>query len=163
MERIAWRIILGMFVVDSILGLYLGVHFSRFIFSADGFSYAEAATLEVKIGPAAEQLIQELKEIGLDPTLRQKITRAPFSVSGRIITLSGDNIQIFEYPDQDLAQKEAPLLASKYVDGQRPSRWKDSVHLYTQDVLTVFYLGNNEDIIKALERSAGPSLLEKPL
>ncbi len=156
LERITLWVILWTCVVDSILFVY----FIGLIFFFNVTSYAQAVAPDTKVGPVTERFILELKKSGLDAIPLQRITRTPFSVRGNVITIQGDNIQVFEYPSHDSALKEASVFAEKYVDRTKLSRWKNSVHLYAKDTLAIFYMGNDKNILDILDKSAEVSLIE---
>ena len=122
---------------------------------------------EVKVGSATEQFISVLKESGQNPIPLQQIKRRTFPVSGRIIALVGDNvrdnIQVFEYPDADTAQKETSQLALKYTSSTLLDSWKKDIHLYVKDKVAIYYFGNKKTILSTLNEIAGLSLVKSSI
>ncbi len=130
-------------------------------FLSDKTSDASAVASYNKPGLATEQFLSELKNAGLNPLLSQKITRAPFSVGGVMIILSGDNgesidnIQVFEYFDQETALKEVLFIEQKYAAGIGANSWSKTVHLYARGALAIFYMGTEKNILFSLDKTVG--------
>lgn len=121
---------------------------------------AIAATLmqtnndSVTLGPKTTQFMQVLKNDNFEPVVFKKITRYPFTGDGRLIVMSGDNFQIFEYADRELAMKDASLFASKYTTYSKKLVWKKDMHVYVNDTLVIFYLGKEPSILYSLDQNA---------
>ena len=119
-----------------------------------------AATIEhaVPTGPATESFMQSLRIEGLNPIAIKGITRKPFTSKGSLITIGNDNIQVFEYPDNEPAMNDAAILAQKYASSSRSAAWKNGMHVYVKNSIAVFYMGKNDEILKSLDSNAGVSL-----
>jgi hypothetical protein len=154
MRRVLLPIILALCIAVGILCVYS----IKILFFSNG-AYAQTGMRNMNTRPGTERFIQELNAIGLDPVPLGKITRTPFSVSGINIGLHGDNIQVFEYPNQDIALKEASLFVKQY-DGSARFQWNNSIHLYVKGALAIFYMGSRTEILDALSESSGLSLAE---
>lgn len=153
------RIITWAFVIDMIIMplLFLKLFFSPIV---TPIAIANTVDQNTVLGPATTLFVQQLKNDGYTPIVLGEISRSSFSVSGRIITLNNDNIQAFEYADHDSALHDASILADKYTSSSRPIAWKKNMHLYVNDKLVTFYMGNNAYILNSLDQNAGLSLLE---
>ena len=118
----------------------------------------EAVLNVIALGPETELFVQKLKDNGHKPMSVAVVKRKPFTVEGRLITLDGDNIQVFEYLDYKSAANDASILADKYISSTRSSTWKKDMHIYLNDKLVVFYMGHKKGIMDSLEKNAGLSL-----
>lgn len=112
---------------------------------------------KVKVGPKTNALILDLENIGLDPISVSNITRDFFSAEGKMITLDGDNIQVFEYADSLAATGEL-FLFQKSAQTRRGS-WKKNVHLYANVNLIIFYMGERKNIIDSLNSIFGKPIM----
>ena len=97
--------------------------------------------------PKVLQLLNKLQTSGADPFLvgGAKTRRPPFSVPGILMTLRGDNVQVFEYTNQAAAAGE---IAS-FVNSRNQAR------LYVDGSLVVLYTGNRDEIISVLTGALG--------
>lgn len=79
-----------------------------------------------------------------------------FSVKGRLISLYGDHVQVFEYPSSAKADAQAALVSpdGRTVGTAKP-HWLGNPHFYKKERLLVLYLGDNEKVLKALEARLG--------
>jgi hypothetical protein len=79
-----------------------------------------------------------------------------FAVKGKVISLYGDHVQIFEYPSAAKADMEAALVSrdGRTVGTTKP-HWLGTPHFYKKEKLLVLYLGDNEKVLKALEARLG--------
>jgi hypothetical protein len=112
------------------------------------------------LGPETEYFLQQLKNSSSTPMAVAKIKRHPFTVYGTLVTLNGDNIQVFEYPEHDTAMTEASLLTQEYISSSRSIAWKNNMHVYVNDKLVVFYMGNKDFIMNPLRQNAGLSMMQ---
>jgi hypothetical protein len=79
-----------------------------------------------------------------------------FAVKGKVISLYGDHVQIFEYVSADKADSEAALVSRDGTTvGTAKPHWLGTPHFYKKEKLIVLYLGNNEKVLKALEARLG--------
>jgi hypothetical protein len=112
------------------------------------------------VGTSTELLIQKLGADGFAPVISRIVTRPQFIVPCRLVILNGDNIQVFEYPDQATASGDASALASKYTSSSRSLAWKERMHIFVDGSLVTFYMGSDAAIIGALDKDAGLALMQ---
>lgn len=95
-------------------------------------------------------LLDKIQASGTDPSVIQgsKINRPPFSVAGVLLTLQGDNVQVFEYGSAAAASSEAR-------DFLESSTGAASSRLYVDGPLAVLYTGNRQDVISTLDSALG--------
>jgi hypothetical protein len=108
----------------------------------------------VSAGPSTNAFIKQLPAGVVIVPLEVK--RENLSISGRMIVMDNDNLAIFEYPNSDLAQKEAFQLSKKYESTQNSPEWKENMRLYLKSNLLIFYMGRKNSIISYLNQ--GPSV-----
>ena len=155
-KNIVIWVMLCIFVIEILACLFV----VKNLVSINETSYAADVAEYYKPGIATEQFMSTLASENLDPVLGQKVTRAPFSVDGVIVLLGGDNIQIFEYADPTTAGQDISLLEEKYTTRKRTFSSNETTYLYTKGTLTIFYMGNNKNILDVLSKNAELSLIE---
>jgi hypothetical protein len=80
-----------------------------------------------------------------------------FSVPGKVISVDGEHVQIFEYADRASAEKDAALVSPDGMTvGLTRPHWLAPPHFYRRQNVIVLYLGSDARLIKALERRLGP-------
>lgn len=79
-----------------------------------------------------------------------------FSAKGRVISVYGEHLQIFQYPDRAKADMEAARVSSdgRTVGTTKP-HWLARPHFFKKDKLIVLYVGDDEKVLKALEARLG--------
>ena len=75
----------------------------------------------------------------------------------RLVSIEGEGIQVFQYPDAAAAQAQAALVSpdGKQVGSSKP-RWVSPPHFYKKANLLILYLGEDEKILKLLDSVLGP-------
>jgi len=119
-----------------------------------------SANPSIEVGPATEDFVRQLAIGTSTPKIVQKIRRGAFTVTGVMVTLNNDNIQVFEYPDHEIALKESTLLAQKYLTGGKTSPRDLDKRIYLNGTLVTFYSGRSNSIISSLDTNAGLSLTQ---
>ncbi len=153
-ERIVFFIMVCLFVAEIILALLL---INRWFFS-DTSTYAQAvamiaAPIHTEVGKSTTNFVNELSKIGgLYPSVGQKISHTPLSVTGVLVSVNKDNIQVFEYPDNASALAEEKNLEQKYIQSKKQTSWDEFKHVYVWGNLVIYYMGNNKNILTALNK-----------
>ncbi len=111
--------------------------------------------------PATNALIHNLEKLGLFTEPAGTIQRKYISPEGLVLTVYGDNIQVFEYANSATANSEADSFALRYASTTRPTSWKKQVSLFYKDKTLVYYFGTNESILGSLEAVFGPSIAQR--
>lgn len=125
-------------------------------FSLDSFknrvasSFAKNTSVGLVSSFSFSSLLNKLEEGNLHSAVIGDITREFFSQPGKIVALSKDNIKVFEYTDTKELSKDVENFQKSART--REGAWKKSVHLYADSHMIVFYLGEKELIIKALDK-----------
>jgi hypothetical protein len=138
----------------------------------EGFALARVAEyphlLAVEIGPEAvlqskpplkdfRQLMRRLRATGEKVRRAGKVEQPFFSVKGQIITVGGEEVQVFEYATTKAAEREAKSVSDtgSSVRSSLP-RWIAPPHFYKSGRLIVLYVGESSSVIKALGNALGP-------
>lgn len=164
-EFLVWIIFIGIIIEIIIFAVLI-----NYVFFSNNNSYALVANTlitttrktDIKLGLETEEFVKKLEGFDFKPKLIQEyIKRTPFSVKGAMISLNGDNIQIFEYPDHDTASKEATIFAQKYTGDKTRNKWKNITNIYVRDKIVVFYMGRNELILATLNKNLNSLSINK--
>lgn len=112
-------------------------------------------------GPVIDytSLVDNLRAAGLTVVepLFGAIQQPFLSVTGKSLTVNGDDVQVFEYPDATSADADASHVSP---DGSSVANiqidWVGTPHFYQVGRLLVIYVGNNTAVVRALEAALGP-------
>lgn len=109
-----------------------------------------------------EAFVGALKAAGVAAEAGTMLIEQPFfSVPGRIVTVWGQEVQVFEYADGAAAQAEAALIAPDASSvGTSMMTWIDTPHFYQSDNLIVLYVGNDIRVQEALADVLGDPVAE---
>ncbi len=104
-----------------------------------------------------ESLIEALR--AEDATVEEagSVSQPFFSVEGQVISVNGQDVQVFEYQDADAAQAEAELVSPDGSSvGTSMVTWIEAPHFYRSGKLIVLYVGGSESVLSVLEAVLGP-------
>ncbi len=86
----------------------------------------------------------------------EKVTQPFFSVQGKVITVNGGDVQVFEYENATTADNEAALVSPDgSLVGTSLILWVTPPHFYKAGKLIVLYVGDSVSVIDALEGALG--------
>lgn len=114
---------------------------------------------QIKLGPGTKSFMKEFENQGLVPVSIGGVSRSPLTVLGNTIIINGNNIQIFEYPNSEMAAREALLLSQKYESTAESAEWKQNMHVKVKNNLVIFYMGSDSSIVRLLEQNSGQKYL----
>ncbi len=134
-------IIVGIIDICILPVLFIKIYYYPSLISVEAAPQAQAMLPDVT-GPATSELIHTIEQTGFIVSPVMEISRPPFAVRGRIITLGNDNIQAFEYADVSAANHDFDTYSKKYVNSYR--------HIYVKDNLIALYIGNEQNIVDSL-------------
>ena len=102
-------------------------------------------------------LIDNLRTAGVNVESEgEEVDQPFFSVEGRIIKVSGEDVQVFQYGDAAAADAQAALVAPDGSSvGTSKLHWVGPPHFYKKGKLLVLYVGGNAKALKALEAVLG--------
>ena len=111
-------------------------------------------------GPATDygSLIDALRAAGLNIEPAGEVEQPFASVVGYVVKVNGDDMQIFEYPDETQADSDAKLISPDggIIGNTTIIDWISTPHFYKQGRLMVLYVGENVELINTLEAVLGP-------
>jgi len=107
-------------------------------------------------------LMRSLRAPGLTVKRGGRISQPFFSVRGSILTVNGEEVQVFEYANARVAEKDAKKVSARGNDvGMSMPMWIAPPHFYKSGRLIVLYLGESPSVIKGLEGALGPQFAGK--
>ncbi|MFC1938899.1 hypothetical protein ACFLWM_01940 [Chloroflexota bacterium] len=90
------------------------------------------------------------------PSLPQVIVQDFFSVTGQVFEVNGEDVQVFEYIDQSIAEAEAALVSPDGSSiGTSLPFWVGPPHFYKSGRIIVLYVGENKAVIDLLQEVLG--------
>lgn len=102
-------------------------------------------------------LAEALETGGAAVEAGEEVEQPFFAVTGRIIRVNGQDVQVFEYEDADAADADAALVAPDGGSvGATMVAWIDAPHFFSAGRIIVLYVGSDADVLTALEAALGP-------
>lgn len=111
-----------------------------------------------KSGPVTDypSLIKSLRALGAGATAVGKVDQPFFSITGRMIKVHGEDVQVFQYANAAAANAEAaPISRDGRAVGTRKIHWIGSPHFFKKEKLLVLYVGDNDKVLGSLEAVLG--------
>lgn len=101
-------------------------------------------------------LVSSLRAVGrtVAPTGKRALTL--LNGKGQVITLNGNEVQIFEYADISTANTQASQISADGASiSERMISWSSTPHFYKKDKLIVLYVGKDPLTINTLRELLG--------
>lgn len=137
------------------LTLALIINLLVFVFAMECFGQTRKSS-QTNFVTGYNGLIKKLHSEGLTFKQGGKVKQPFFSVSGRILIVGSEQLQIFEYRKKRTVETEAsPISPSGSPVGTTMVTWVGPPHFYKSGNLIVLYVGENPGVIKALENALG--------
>jgi hypothetical protein len=101
-------------------------------------------------------LIDSLRAAGAAVEPAGEISQPFFQVKGRMITVDGGDVQVFEYAKAGDAETEAEQVSpdGKWI-GKNHVNWVATPHFYKKGKLIVVYVGDESAVTKTMEAVLG--------
>ena len=109
---------------------------------------------KVVAGPVSDyaSLIDKLRAAGVSVQPAGEVEQPFLSVTGKMIKLYDEDVQVFEYANASAADAAAaPISRDGMAVGTRKIFWVGPPHFFKQGRLLVLYVGDNDKVLKALE------------
>ncbi len=104
----------------------------------------------------AASLISQLRTAGESVELVGEVDQPFLSVTGTMIKLQGEDVQIFQYSSANEMEAQAALISPDGTAvGTRKIHWIGSPHFFKQGRILVLYVGNDKKVENALEAVLG--------
>ena len=101
-------------------------------------------------------LLANLRATGARVTPAGKVVQPFFSVSGKAIQVNGEAVQVFQYRDAARTDEQAALVSRNgSTVGTTKVHWLGPPHFYKREKLLVLYIGENDQVLRALEGALG--------
>lgn len=85
------------------------------------------------------------------------LTQDFFSPEGRIITVNGQDVQVFEYESAEAMENDAAKVALDGASiGTSMMSWMDAPHFYKAGRILILYVGSDKATLDLLEKVIGP-------
>ena len=102
-------------------------------------------------------LTASLRAAGASVKPGAKVDQPFFPVSGRLMEVHGEDVQVFQFADAaEVKAQAARVSPTGTAIGATKVQWIGPPHFYRTDRLLVLYVGDNERVLKALEKVLGP-------
>lgn len=122
------------------------------------FSAAKQAQGQSLASPVTDQasLISKLRAAGASVEVVGEVDQPFLSVTGTMIKVHGEDVQVFQYANAAAADAEAaPISRDGTAVGTRKIHWIGSPHFFKQGRVLVLYVGNDEKVKNTLEAVLG--------
>ena len=110
-------------------------------------------------GPVKDyvSLIDHLRAGGATVVPAGSVAQPFFSVPGQLITVNGQQVQVYEYANDDSANADAARISPDgSTVGNTSVDWVAPPHFYKKSRLIVLYVGTNSSVMHILETALGP-------
>jgi len=119
---------------------------------------AQTQQRKVAVGSVTDyaSLIDKLRAAGVSVDAAGEVEQPFLSVTGKMIKLYGEDVQVFQYTSAvEMEAQAAPISRDGMAVGTRKIFWVGPPHFFKQGRLLVLYVGDNDKVLKALEAVLG--------
>ena len=110
-------------------------------------------------GPVSDyvSLVDALRAAGATVEPAGEVSQPFLSAAGQVIGVDGHDVQVFEYADEAAADDDAALISPDGSSvGTSLITWIATPHFFRKGRLLVLCVGDDGDLIAALENALGP-------
>jgi len=101
-------------------------------------------------------LLRNLRASGARVEAAGPVEQPFLSVEGRMVTLNGEGVQVFEYPDAAQMEAQAAQISpTGTAVGTSRVHWIAPPHFFKRGRVLVLYVGEDRSVIEALEAALG--------
>ncbi len=118
-------------------------------------------TVEIEDDPVIDLtgLVDYLQAAGASVEMAGTVSQPFFTPEGQVITVNGQDVQVFEYQSESEAKAEANLVSPDGSSvGTSMMSWIATPHFYQSGKLIVLYVGDHIDTIELLDGVLGPQI-----
>jgi hypothetical protein len=106
-----------------------------------------------------EALAESLRASGANVSEAGQVTQPFMSQPSSVLRVNGEDVQVFAYTDEAVAQVDAEALANVLAGrGTMMISWVAPPHGYHAGRLVALYVGSDADTLRLLEDMLGPPL-----
>jgi len=129
-----------------------------FVFTVSGCG--NAATTAPSTQPAIVEdqasFLAALQAANATAEIGDSVTQDFFSPEGTLITVNGQDVQVFEYESAEAMESEASQVAPDGGSvGTSMMMWMDAPHFYKTGRILVLYIGSDEQTLTLLQSVMG--------
>jgi hypothetical protein len=126
-------------------------------------SQTQSASMCNAVPFGAASLIERLRGLGADVLIEGTEVDQPFfSITGQMIRVRGEDVQVFEFSGAEAADKEAaPISPDGMTVGTSKIHWIGNPHFFKKGKLIVLYVGDNPRVLADLTHAIGPQFAGK--
>lgn len=107
-------------------------------------------------------LIDNLRAAGIIVKRAGEVVQPFFSVKGMIIKVRGEDVQVFQYSHKTETDAQAAQVSPDgSTVGTTKIHWIGTPHFYKSEKLLVLYVGDNDNVLKALDDVLGQQFASK--
>lgn len=100
---------------------------------------------------SVEDVVSALEAEGVSAEVAGGIEQVFFPVSGQIVTVNGQDVQLFQFQDEAAAESAAGTVdASGSAIGTTMVTWVGPPHFFRAGPVIALYVGSNEEVLAAL-------------
>jgi hypothetical protein len=115
-----------------------------------------ARSTQVSIGPATQTLADDFRAAGANVAAGIRLTQPFFSVGGIVLTVNGEDLQVFEYPDEATVQADADAISpDANIINDEELAWIAPPHFYRRGNLMILYIGDDPATLRLTEQVVG--------
>jgi hypothetical protein len=127
-----------------------------FTVSGCGTAATPASTTQPAVVEDQASFLAALRASNIIVKTGESITQDFFSPDGHIITINGQDVQVFEYESAEAMENEASKVAPDGGSvGTSMMSWMDAPHFYKAGRILVLYVGSDKSILDVLEKAIG--------
>jgi hypothetical protein len=127
------------------------------VLSACGGPVTPPPLTELRFFNGQADLVDALKKTGVTVEIRDPIRQDFFTPEGRLISVNGIEIQVFEYETPEAMEVEAARVASDGGSiGTTMVTWVEPPHFYKIGRIIILYVGSDKTIRGLIEQITGP-------
>jgi hypothetical protein len=129
------------------------------VFTVSGCGKATAPASATQPPAVKDQasFLAALQAANVTAKIGESITQDFFSPEGHIITINGQDVQVFEYESAEAMENDASRVAPDGGSvGTSMMSWMDAPHFYKAGRILVLYVGSDKTTLALLEKVIGP-------
>jgi hypothetical protein len=113
---------------------------------------------ESRAGPVTDyaSLAANLRAAGASVKPGDEVDQPFFSVTGKMMQVHGEEVQVFQFANAAVADAQAARISpTGSAVGTTKVHWIGPPHFYRKGKLLVLYVGDNDQVLKALQAALG--------
>lgn len=106
-----------------------------------------------------DELVAALRDNGSEVEFLDPISQPFFVPEGQVISVDGNEVQVFEYTNEEDASSAAGTISSEGGSiGTTSVLWVEAPHFFRSGSLIVLYVGEEDSVIETLQVVLGPQI-----